>query len=89
MLTAALLAAAATAQAAYQPAENNRPAPECIARQLIPAVQRTPNQRLRASRLGELPNGVMELTVDRRVDGCPAPVIVSNDAERNVRSGRR
>ncbi|WP_369058463.1 hypothetical protein ABOZ73_12470 [Caulobacter sp. 73W] len=87
MLTIALLAAVA-GQPAYQPAENNRPVPACIARQVIPAVQKTPDQRLRASRLGELPNGVMELTVDRRVDGCPAPVIVRNDAERNLRTRR-
>lgn len=87
MLTAILLAAAA-AEPTYQPAENNRPAPACVARQITPAVDRSADQGRKPTRLGQLPKAAVELTVARRVDGCPAPVIVSNDAERNVRSGR-
>ena len=87
MLTAILLAAAA-AEPTYQPAENNRPAPACVARQITPAVDRSADQGRKPKRLGQLPKAAVELTVARRVDGCPVPVIVSNDAERNVRSGR-
>ena len=89
MLIAALLAAAAAAQPVYQPAENNRALPACVAGQLTPAVDRSTDRVRKAARLGDLPTVAMELTVARRVDGCPVPVIVSNDAERNVRSGRR
>ncbi|WP_269715565.1 hypothetical protein [Caulobacter sp. NIBR2454] len=88
MLIAILLAAAAAAQPVYQPAENNRPVPACVAGQLIPAVTKPTDNGQRASRLGDLPTAAMELAVGRRVDGCPAPMIVRNNVEQNIRSGR-
>jgi hypothetical protein len=57
-----------------------------------PALLLRPQDRaaVRKSKLGDLPKANLEIAVERKVDGCPAPVVVSYRVERDGRfaSGR-
>lgn len=43
----------------------------------------------RPRKLGDLPKANLEIAVDRRVGGCPAPVIVRYDVEGDGRAAGR
>ncbi|MDG2521061.1 hypothetical protein P7B02_05850 [Caulobacter segnis] len=94
MLTAALLAAAATTIAPplttakmFQVAREK----SCFQRQFFHANNNAVlrGQPPKSEPLSKQPPARMELAVSRRVDGCPVPVIIRQDVERTLPSPRR